>query len=121
MSHTTSTPSFVGIDVSSGTLDVCSIPEKQLWTVGNDPAGRAALAKELQSRGVALIVLVATGGMRCQLSPSWPTPLCPWWWLIRGRSVILPRPWALLLRLIAWMPVSWLDLHKTSALKFVLC
>src|SRR3972149_985295 len=62
MSHTTSPPSFVGIVVPSGTLDLCSIPEKQLWTVGNDPAGRAALAKELQSRGVALIVLEATGG-----------------------------------------------------------
>ncbi|HEY4761977.1 MAG TPA: IS110 family transposase [Thermoguttaceae bacterium] len=62
MSHTTSTPSFVGIDVSSGTLDVCSIPEKQLWTVGNDPAGHAALVDELRTLKVVLIVLEATGG-----------------------------------------------------------
>jgi len=62
MSHTTSTLGFVGIDVSSGTLDVYVLPEKRTWTVANDPAGRAALAEELQSRGGALIVLEATGG-----------------------------------------------------------
>jgi transposase len=62
MSHTTSTLGFVGIDVSSGTLDVQVLPEKRTWTVANDPAGHAALVKELNSRQAALIVLEATGG-----------------------------------------------------------
>lgn len=62
MSHTTSTPSFVGIDVSSETLDVHVLPDKHTWTVGNDPTGCSSLTKELKSRKVALIVLAATGG-----------------------------------------------------------
>jgi transposase len=62
MFNTASTHSFVGIDVSLGTLEVSILPEKRTWTVNNDTAGRAALAGELKSLGVALIVLEATGG-----------------------------------------------------------
>jgi transposase len=62
MSHAKSISAFVGIDVSSQTLDVCVLPEKRLWTVSNDAQGRATLTEELKSRSVALIVLEATGG-----------------------------------------------------------
>jgi transposase len=62
MSHKASMPVFVGIDVSSGSLDVGVLPEKRSWRVENDPTGRAALVETLRSREVALIVLEATGG-----------------------------------------------------------
>ena len=62
MSHAQSISGFVGIDVSSQTLDVCVLPEKRVWTASNDAQGRAALTEELKSRSVALIVLEATGG-----------------------------------------------------------
>jgi transposase len=67
MSRTQSMPGFVGIDVSKETLDVCVLPEKRTWNVSNDAQGHAALTDELKSRGVALIVLEATGGYEVPL------------------------------------------------------
>jgi transposase len=62
MSHITSMPAFVGIDVSSEKLDVCVLPEKRTWTVRNDAEGHTMLVEEFKSRGVSLIVMEATGG-----------------------------------------------------------
>jgi transposase len=67
MSHTQSPLNFVGIDVSSQTLEVCVLPENRTWTARNDDPGRAALAEELRVLQVALIVLEATGGYESSL------------------------------------------------------
>jgi transposase len=55
--------SFVGIDVSSQTLEVASsaVPSST-WQVSNDAAGIEALAAQLSTAAPALIVLEATGG-----------------------------------------------------------
>lgn len=53
---------FVGIDVSSQTLEVASSIEAKTWQVGNDAAGIEQLADQLASLTPALIVLEATGG-----------------------------------------------------------
>lgn len=54
--------SFVGIDVSSQTLEVASSAQANTWQVPNDAAGIEALATQLSSSQPALIVLEATGG-----------------------------------------------------------
>lgn len=53
---------FVGIDVSSQTLEVASSIEAKTWQVGNDAAGIEQLTDQLASLTPALIVLEATGG-----------------------------------------------------------
>ena len=53
---------FVGIDVSSQTLEVASSSELKTWQVANDAAGLDALASRLLELGPALTVLEATGG-----------------------------------------------------------
>lgn len=57
-----SEPVFVGIDVSSQTLEVASSDGPQIWQVGNDEAGIAQLVARLSELAAALIVLEATGG-----------------------------------------------------------
>jgi transposase len=53
---------FVGIDVSSQTLEVASSAEAKTWQVGNDAAGIEQLAARLDGLKPALVVLEATGG-----------------------------------------------------------
>lgn len=53
---------FVGIDVSSQTLEVASSAEAKTWQVGNDAAGIEQLTEQLMSLRPALVVLEATGG-----------------------------------------------------------
>ena len=53
---------FVGIDVSSQTLEVASSAEAKTWQIGNDAAGIEQLTAQLMSLQPALVVLEATGG-----------------------------------------------------------
>lgn len=53
---------FVGIDVSSQTLEVASSSEPKTWQVANDAAGLDALVSRLLELKPALTVLEATGG-----------------------------------------------------------
>jgi len=53
---------FVGIDVSSQTLEVASSSEFKTWQVTNDAAGLEALVSRLLALNPALTVLEATGG-----------------------------------------------------------
>ena len=54
---------YVGIDVSRDWLDVSVGGEEQVWQVGNDAAGIAALQERLGERELAGVVLEATGGL----------------------------------------------------------
>lgn len=62
MSATLPTDCFVGIDVSSQTLDVCLLPGKEVLTENNSGKGVARLARRLKKMGPTLVVLEATGG-----------------------------------------------------------
>ena len=53
---------FVGIDVSSQTLEVASSSEMKTWQVSNDAAGIEQLVAQLLLLQPALVVLEATGG-----------------------------------------------------------
>ncbi len=53
---------FVGIDVSSQTLEVASSDQAKTWQVSNDTAGLESLVSQLSTLGPALTVLEATGG-----------------------------------------------------------
>ena len=56
-----SEPVFVGIDVSSQTLEVARTDRPQTWQVDNNEAGIAQLVVQLSELAAALIVLEATG------------------------------------------------------------
>ena len=58
-----SEPCFVGLDVSKDHLDGHLRPSGESFRLGNDPAGLAALVERLRPRGVALVVLEASGGL----------------------------------------------------------
>lgn len=53
---------FIGIDVSSQTLEIASSREHATWQVTNDSSGIEQLAKQLVEFKPELIVLEATGG-----------------------------------------------------------
>jgi transposase len=57
-----SEPVFIGIDVSSQTLEVAGTNRSQTWQVGNDEAGIAQLVQQLAESAPGLVVLEATGG-----------------------------------------------------------
>ena len=57
---------FVGIDVSSQTLDVAWHGEETVRTASNDEAGIEELVGWLQDKGATLIVLEATGGYEAE-------------------------------------------------------
>lgn len=57
-----SEPVFVGIDVSSQTLEVAGSDRPETWQVGNDVSGIDQLVQQLQELRPALVVLEATGG-----------------------------------------------------------
>ncbi len=54
---------FVGIDVSKARLDICTLPDAQVWAVPNTPAGQTALVTRLLGLTPSLIALEATGGL----------------------------------------------------------
>jgi transposase len=56
-------PIYVGIDVSTTTLDVAVVPGGKLWQVANDPAGIAVLVERLVALRPAGVVMEATGGI----------------------------------------------------------
>lgn len=53
---------FIGIDVSSRTLEVASSLESKTWQVANDATGIAQLEEQLRAVKPAMVVLEATGG-----------------------------------------------------------
>lgn len=53
---------FVGIDVSSQTLEIANTSEAKTWQAGNDAAGIEELTARLAALKPALVVLEATGG-----------------------------------------------------------
>lgn len=62
MEQPSSSPSFVGIDVSKDRLDAHILPSGQAFAVARNGEGLDQLAAELRTRAPALIVLEATGG-----------------------------------------------------------
>lgn len=54
-------PHFVGIDVSTATLDVAILPGATTFQVPNDATGWAVLLTRLPAEGALTIVLEATG------------------------------------------------------------
>jgi transposase len=57
---------FVGIDVSSKTLEVATSHDSTTSQVGNDAAGIEQLVAQLSSLQPGLVVLEATGGYECE-------------------------------------------------------
>lgn len=55
---------FIGIDVSTATLDVAILPIGETFTVNNDDKGFKALIKRLAPLKPELIVMEATGGLQ---------------------------------------------------------
>lgn len=53
---------FIGIDVSSQTLEIARSDQAATWQVTNDAAGIEQLVQQLAGLGPALVVLEATGG-----------------------------------------------------------
>jgi transposase len=57
-----SEPLFIGIDVSSQTLEIASTAQPDTWRIDNDETGIAQLVEQLGALAPALVVLEATGG-----------------------------------------------------------
>jgi transposase len=55
-------PTFLGIDVSKRQLDIAALPTTDTWSVPNDAAGRAVLVARCVALAPTLIVLEASGG-----------------------------------------------------------
>ena len=62
MTTTTNSNCFVGIDVASKTLDVCSLPTNESFSENNSGKGIARVVRRLKKSAPALVVLEATGG-----------------------------------------------------------
>lgn len=63
-------PTYVGIDVSKGVLDVALVPGGEAWSEGNSPEGIASLTRRLVELEPALVILEATGGYEAALTAS---------------------------------------------------
>lgn len=63
-------PAYVGIDVSKDRLDVHLLPEGKSFAVTRDGAGLSSLTTLLLERGVALVVLEATGGFEITVAAA---------------------------------------------------
>ncbi|PQA29527.1 IS110 family transposase, partial [Amnimonas aquatica] len=53
---------FIGIDVSSQTLEVASSDQAKTWQVANDPSGIEQLVSQASALTPEMVVLEATGG-----------------------------------------------------------
>lgn len=62
------TETFVGIDVSKGTLDLCIEPAGETMHVDYDDKGISRVVKRLVELAPALIVMEATGGLETRLA-----------------------------------------------------
>ena len=69
---------YVGIDVSKAQLDVAVRPSGEAWSVPHDLGGIATLVARLKALEPALVVLEATGGLRCPWRERWPREAFPW-------------------------------------------
>lgn len=56
--------SALGIDVSAERLDLCTLPERKLWSVEYSEAGMKALLQTLAQQPPEVVVLEATGGLQ---------------------------------------------------------
>src|SRR5512146_3096147 len=65
--NTSTTPIFVGIDISKAHLDTATRPGHLVARHTNDPAGIAALVARLKPLTPALVVVEATGGLELPL------------------------------------------------------
>jgi transposase len=70
MEHHSTTPRFVGIDVSKDRLDVHVRPSAQSFAAQRDGAGLEQLVGELGQLAPALIVLEATGGFEITVAAA---------------------------------------------------
>jgi transposase len=70
MTTSSTTPLFVGIDVSKMHLDVATRSPERQWCVDNTQAGITELVEELQALHPALIVLEATGGLETAVTAA---------------------------------------------------
>jgi transposase len=59
---TTSSETYIGIDVSKDRLDIAVLGEKQAWQVNNTPDGIASFVQQMADLQPELIVVEATGG-----------------------------------------------------------
>jgi transposase len=59
---TTSSETYIGIDVSKDRLDIAVLGEKQAWQVNNTPEGIASFVQQMADLQPELIVVEATGG-----------------------------------------------------------
>ena len=59
---------FVGIDVAKAHLDICVLPEEEVWRTTNDEAGISALVSRLTELAPVAVVLEATGGLETVLA-----------------------------------------------------
>ena len=66
--NTSSSPCFVGIDVSKDSLDVCVRPLGQQWSLANNPKEIAGLVCKLKQLDVERIIVESTGGLETQLA-----------------------------------------------------
>lgn len=70
MEHRSTTPSFVGIDVSKDRLDVHVRPSAQSFAAQRDGAGLEQLVGELRQLAPALLVLEAPGGFEITVAAA---------------------------------------------------
>lgn len=63
-------PTWVGIDVAKGSLDVAVIPDPAAWTVKNTDEGIRTLVDRLRELAPALVVLEATGGYQVPVAAA---------------------------------------------------
>jgi transposase len=65
-----SSPVFIGVDVSKTRLDVAARPSGECWQVSNDPAGIAELTGHVKDLSPELVLFEATGGYERPLAWS---------------------------------------------------
>lgn len=75
---------YVGIDVAQNWLDVSVTGEEEVWRVGNDAAGIAALRERLLAYAPQRVVLEATGGLETAVAAELTAAAMP-------VSVVNPR------------------------------
>ena len=62
------TGTFIGIDISKGTLDVAEWPSGNTYQFSNDKKGIGQAVRAIQSRQPALVVMEASGGLEMPLA-----------------------------------------------------
>ena len=70
MIETSTSPVFIGIDVSKAHLDIAARPTGEQWQVENQAEGIAHLVERLRLLHPTLIVLEATGGLEVEVTAT---------------------------------------------------